>query len=258
MKKLLTLVTLCSAVIFSANTFAAGKTVRLAADFTYPPFNYKDENGNPAGFDVEIADALCQEMDVKCEWVSQSWDGLIPALMSRKADAIMASMRITEDRKRKILFTDKYYQTPARFMAHKDADIDVNKEDFKGKTIGVQIGTIHDRYVTDKYSDVATIKRYVGQDEVFLDFEKGRLDLVFGNTDQLQLAYIDKPQGKDAKLIGEAVTDAAYIGQGTAIGLRKQDKALAQQFNQAIAAIRANGTYDKISQKYFSFDIYGD
>lgn len=259
MKKILTLILMLASLGFiSTPSFAAEKTIRLAADFTYPPFNYKDEQGQPAGFDVEIANALCEEMKVQCEWVSQSWDGLIPALMSRKADAIMASMRITEERKRKILFTDKYYKTPARFMAHKNSNMTIDKESLKGKTIGVQIGTIHDRYVTDKYSDVAEIKRYVGQDEVFLDFEKERLDLVFGNTDQLQLAYLDKPQGGSAELVGEAITDPAYIGEGTAIALRKQDKALAKQFNQAIASIRADGTYDKIAQKYFDFDIYGD
>lgn len=257
MKKIITLIALLTAT-FSTTSFAAQKPLRLVADFTYPPFNYKDEKGQPAGFDIEIGNALCQEMNRECEWVSQSWDGLIPALLSRKADAILASMRATEERKRKILFTNKYYQTTASFMIHQDENIEISKEGFKGKTIGVQIGTIHDRYVTDTYGDVANIKRYTGQDEVFLDFDKGTVDIVFGNTDQLQLAYLDKANGKNGKLAGDPVTDVPYLSQGMAIGLRMQDKQLAQDFNQAIDAIRADGTYDKIADKYFTFDIYGN
>ena len=170
---------------------------------------------------------------------------------------IMASMRITEERKNKILFTDKYYQTPAVFVAAKSAKFDIDKQGLDGKTIGVQQGTIHDRYVTDKFGDVANIKRYTGQDEVYLDLQNGRLDLTFGNSDQLSLAFLDKKEGEGFEFKGKAVTDKAYIGEGTALALRKQDSTLAKQFNAAIEEIRANGTYDKIAAKYFTFDIYG-
>lgn len=255
MKKLLSVLA-CSTILLSAPTLA--KSVRLASDFTYPPFNYMDANGNPAGFDIEIADALCEEAKLECSWVSQSWDSLIPALMARKSDAIMASMRITEDRKKRVLFTNKYYQTPARFVANGEQAITISKEGLKDKVIGVQTGTIHDRYVTDMYGDVAEIKRYAGQDEVYIDMQNGRLDVTFGNSDQLALAFLDKEIGQGFEFVGEAVTDKAYIGEGTALALRKNDKELAEKFNQAIEAIRANGTYDKIASKYFSFDIYGE
>lgn len=237
---------------------AVAKEVRLASDFTYPPFNYKNAEGLPVGFDIEIADALCKQAKLECTWVSQGWDALIPSLMARKSDVIMASMRITEDRKKKVLFTDKYYQTPARFVTSKTADFTIDKTGLAGKTIGVQQGTIHDRYVTDVFGDVANIKRYSGQDEVYLDMQNGRLDATFGNADQLSLAFLDKPEGQSFTFKGVAVTDKAYIGEGTALALRKQDKALANKFNQAIKAIRANGTYDKIAAKYFDFDIYGE
>ncbi len=236
----------------------SAKEVRLASDFTYPPFNYKNAQGEPVGFDIEIADALCEEAKLDCTWVSQGWDALIPSLMARKSDVIMASMRITEDRKKKVLFTDKYYQTPARFVAKQSADFTIDKAGLEGKVIGVQQGTIHDRYVTDMFAGVADIKRYGGQDEVYLDMQNGRLDVTFGNADQLALAFLDKPEGADFEFKGQAVTDKAYIGEGTALALRKQDKALAAKFNQAIKAIRDNGTYDKIAAKYFNFDIYGE
>ncbi|MDO6706863.1 ABC transporter substrate-binding protein [Photobacterium sp. 1_MG-2023] len=237
---------------------AADRPVRLASDFTYPPFNYKDAEGTPKGFDIEIADALCQEAKLKCEWVTQSWDGLIPSLLARKSDAIMASMRITDERKKRVLFTDKYYQTPARFVAREDAGFQIDSAGLDGKRIGVQLGTIHDRYVTDMYGDVAKIQRYTGQDEVYLDLTSGRLDAAFGNSDQLALAFLDKEQGEGFQFVGEAVTDKAYIGEGTALALRKTDQQLADKFNKAIKTIRENGTYDRIASQYFKFDIYGD
>ncbi|WP_319534941.1 ABC transporter substrate-binding protein [uncultured Vibrio sp.] len=255
MKKMLSALA-CTAALLSTPLMA--KEVRLASDFTYPPFNYKDASGTPVGFDIEIADALCAEAKLECTWVSQGWDSLIPSLLARKSDVIMASMRITDDRKKRVLFTDKYYQTPARFVAKADSNIEISEAGLKDKVIGVQSGTIHDLYVTDKFGSVATIKRYSGQDEVYLDMANGRLDATFGNSDQLSLAFLDKDIGKSHVFVGEAVTDKAYIGEGTALALRKKDKELAEKFNQAIKTIRANGTYDKIAAKYFSFDIYGE
>ncbi len=246
----------CIASLFC--TAVSAKEVRLASDFTYPPFNYKNADGQPVGFDIEIADALCKQAQLTCTWVSQSWDALIPSLLAHKSDVIMASMRITEERKGKVLFTNKYYQTPARFVANKSAGFAMDKTGLQGKTIGVQQGTIHDRYVTDMFGDVANIKRYTGQDEVYMDMQNGRLDVTFGNADQLALAFLDKPEGESFEFKGAAVTDKAYIGEGTALALRKQDQALAEKFNQAIQAIRADGTYDKIAAKYFNFDIYGE
>lgn len=245
----------CTAALLG--TTVQAKEIRLASDFTYPPFNYKNSEGVPVGFDIEIADALCEQAKLDCTWVSQSWDSLIPSLLARKSDVIMASMRITEERKRKILFTDKYYQTPAVFVAAKSAEFGIDEKGLEGKTIGVQQGTIHDRYVTDKFGDIVNIKRYTGQDEVYLDLQNGRLDLTFGNSDQLSLAFLDKKEGEGFEFKGKAVTDKAYIGEGTALALRKQDSKLAKQFNTAIEEIRANGTYDKIAAKYFTFDIYG-
>lgn len=249
---------LLSSLLITPLQAAESKVVRLSSDFTYPPFNYKDSSGKPVGFDIEIADALCEQAKLNCEWVAIGWDGLIPALMSHKSDVIMASMRITKDRQKRVLFTDKYYQTPASFVAVKEASFTIDKAGLKGKAIGVQRGTIHDTYVTEVYGDVADIKRYNGQDEVYLDLENSRLDAVFANSDQLVLAFLEKEQGANFALIGELVTDKAYIGEGTALALRKKDTKLAEKFNTAIAEIRKNGTYDKIASKYFSFDIYGE
>jgi len=258
MKSLSIAAIILSSILISPLQAKETKVVRLSSDFTYPPFNYKNSDGKPVGFDIEIADALCAEAKLTCEWVTQSWDGLIPGLLSRKSDVIMASMRITEERKKRILFTDKYYQTPASFVAKKEASFNIDKTGLKGKTIGVQVGTIHDNYVTKVYGDVAEIKRYTGQDEVYIDLANGRLDTAFANSDQLVLAFLEKDRGTGFALKGALVTDKAYVGEGTALALRKQDKALAEKFNKAIATIRKNGTYDKIASSYFTFDIYGE
>jgi len=258
MKSLSIAAIILSSILISPLQAKETKVVRLSSDFTYPPFNYKNSDGKPVGFDIEIADALCAEAKLTCEWVTQSWDGLIPGLLSRKSDVIMASMRITEERKKRILFTDKYYQTPASFVAKKEASFTIDKAGLKGKTIGVQIGTIHDNYVTKVYGDVAEIKRYAGQDEVYIDLANGRLDTAFANSDQLVLAFLEKDHGTGFALKGALVTDKAYVGEGTALALRKKDKALAEKFNKAIAAIRKNGTYEKIASSYFTFDIYGE
>lgn len=257
MKKLIGMGLVVAAMSVSSVQAAQQKPVRLASDFTYPPFNYKDATDTPRGFDIEIADALCAAAELECTWVTMSWNGLIPALLSRKADVIMASMRITAERKKRVLFTDKYYQAPARFVGLADAGLAIDKSSLEGKRIGVQLGTIHDRYVTDKFGDVAKIQRYTGQDEVYLDLQNGRLDTVFGNADQLSLAFLEKERGEGFAFVGDAVTDPAYIGEGTALALRKQDSELAEKFNRAIQTIRDNGTYDKIAAKYFTFDIYG-
>ena len=258
MKSLSIAAIILSSILISPLQAKETKVVRLSSDFTYPPFNYKNSDGKPVGFDIEIADALCAEAKLTCEWVTQSWDGLIPGLLARKSDVIMASMRITEERKKRILFTDKYYQTPASFVAKKEASFTIDKAGLKGKTIGVQIGTIHDNYVTKVYGDVAEIKRYTGQDEVYIDLANGRLDTAFANSDQLVLAFLEKDRGTGFALKGALVTDKAYVGEGTALALRKKDKALAEKFNKAIATIRKNGTYDKIASSYFTFDIYGE
>ena len=258
MKSLSIAALILSSILISPLQAKETKVVRLSSDFTYPPFNYKNSDGKPVGFDIEIADALCAEAKLTCEWVTQSWDGLIPGLLSRKSDVIMASMRITEERKKRILFTDKYYQTPASFVAKKEASFTIDKAGLKGKTIGVQIGTIHDNYVTKVYGDVAEIKRYAGQDEVYIDLANGRLDTAFANSDQLVLAFLEKDHGTGFALKGALVTDKAYVGEGTALALRKKDKALAEKFNKAIATIRKNGTYEKIASSYFTFDIYGE
>ncbi|HEV2678259.1 MAG TPA: ABC transporter substrate-binding protein [Aliidongia sp.] len=230
----------------------APQKIRIATEGAYPPFNFKAPDGTLQGFDVDIAHAVCDEAHLDCTVVAQDWDGIIPGLLAKKYDAIVASMAITEERKKKVAFTDKYYQMPARFVAKKGANFTISKEGLKGKALGAQRATIHANYLQETYADVADVKLYDTQENVTLDLTSGRLDLVLASSGVILGAFLNKPEGADYELTGPELK----LGAGTAIAVRQGDDALRETFNKAIAAIRANGSYDKINAKYFPFSIY--
>lgn len=232
--------------------------IRMGTEGAYPPFNYIDKDGNLQGFDVDIAKALCVAAGVECEFVMQDWDGMIPGLLAKKFDTIIASMSITEERLRKVNFTKKYYLTPAKFIARKGSGFTITPEGLKGKTVGVQRGTIHDNFVRDKFGKTVDINSYATQDEANMDLVSGRLDLVIADTVVLSDGFLNTEQGKDFEFIGPGFTDKQWFGEGIGIAVRKQDNELRELLNKAIETIRANGEYQKINKKYFDFDVYGD
>lgn len=231
--------------------------VRIGVEGAYPPFSFVKPDGELAGFDIEIAKALGEAMGVEVTLVAQDWDGIIPALLAKKYDAIIASMSITEERKQKVAFTNKYYQTPAKFVCRKGAIESFSREAIKGKSVGVQRATIHDKYLTDNYGNDVDIKRYGTQDEAYLDIVAGRIDMLLADSVALSDGFLKKPEGKDYMFIGPDLSDPKWFGEGAGIAIRKEDKDLAEKFNKAIDVIRANGTYKTIQDKYFDFDVYG-
>ncbi len=233
------------------------KNIRIGVEGAYPPFSWVEPDGTLKGFDIDIAKALCKQIGAKCTLVQQDWDGIIPALLARKYDAIIASMSITEARKKKVAFTNKYYNTPAKFVRRKGSGIEITKASMKGKTVGVQRATTHDSFITAKFGDTVKIKRYATQDEAYLDAVAGRVDLLLADSVAMNDGFLKTPQGKDFEFVGPDYTDPKYFGEGAGIAVRKQDKDLKALFNKAIDAIRANGTYKRINDKYFNFDIYG-
>jgi arginine/ornithine transport system substrate-binding protein len=241
----------------SASAAEAKKKLRIGTEGAYPPFNLVDKNGQVQGFDIDIAKALCKEMGMDCEFKVQDWDGLIPGLLAKKFDAIVASMSITDERKQKVDFTNKYYQTPARFVAKKGAGITVSKEGLKGKTVGVQRATIHENFVRDMFGDAVTIKAYATQDEADMDLVAGRLDLVIADATVLLGGFLSTDAGKGFEFVGPSYVDKKWFGEGVGIAVRKGDNELRQKLNKAIDTIRANGVYQKINAKYFDFDVYG-
>jgi len=246
-------------ILVAATSLVAAKEwkkIRIAVEGAYPPFSEVGPDGKLKGFDVDIANALCKAMNAECTLVKQDWDGIIPALLAKKYDAIVASMSITEDRKKKVDFTNKYYFTPAKFARKKGSGIEITKAGLKGKSVGVQRETIHDKFVTAEFPG-ASIKRYGKQDEAYLDAVAGRVDLLIADSVALSDGFLKTDKGKDWEFVGPDYTEPKYFGDGVGIAIRKGDKDLTAQFNAAIAKIRADGTYKKINDAYFNFDIYG-
>jgi polar amino acid transport system substrate-binding protein len=235
---------------------AEEKTLKIGTEGAYPPFNNLTSDGKLEGFDIDIAKALCDEMKVKCEFVTQDWDGIIPALQAGKFDAIVASMSITPERKKQVDFTNKYYNTPPAIAAPKDTDIKgVTKEDLAGKTIGVQGSTTHFNYSEQTYTD-STVKPYPTAQEYQLDLANGRLDAVNDDVVVIQ-QWLDSPEGACCKLVGTIKPVEEIHGPGAGIAVRKGDDELREKLNAAITAIRENGKYKEINDKYFKFDVYG-
>lgn len=255
MKRTLLALALAGAALMSGQAFA--ETLKIGTEGAYPPFNFQDSTGKLGGFDVEIGLALCEKMKVECEVVGQDWDGIIPGLIAKKYDMIIASMFITEERKKQVAFSDPYYLAAMTHAAAKGAGItDFTNDGMKGKTIGAQSGTTQADYVAAVYPD-ADIKLYPTQDEVNLDMANGRLDLQVGDMIPLLDWVTKNDDGKACcELIGKPITDPKFVGEGVGIAVRQDDNDLREKLNAALKAIREDGTYQKINDKYFSIDIY--
>jgi polar amino acid transport system substrate-binding protein len=249
--------TMCAAAIVAlASTHAATAEVKIGiAAEAYPPFAEKAADGTWQGWEVEIIGAVCAAMEEDCTIVPIAWDGIIPALLAKKMDVIMASMSITEERMKTIAFSDKYYNTPAVIVAAKGSSISGDPASVSGKIVGVQVSTTHANYVEKHLAGIAETKTYNTFDEHNQDLVAGRVDAVVGDSLAMQ-PFLQSDSGKDYEIKGE-LNDVAIFGPGVGGGLRKDDTDLAAKLNAAIKKIRQDGTYDEISKKYFDFDIYG-
>ena len=247
---------IAAALALSVGAAQAGENLRIGVEGAYPPFSWKEADGTLKGFDIEIALALCEKMGRECELVEQDWDGIIPALLAQKYDAVVASMSITEERKKRVDFSSKYYNTPAKFVAAKDADFDDTPGGLEGKVVGLQRGTIHQCYMEKMFPGVE-LKLYGTQEEVFLDLGAGRIDAQISDSIQALEGFLSTDAGKDYAFLGGDQFDLECHGEGAGIAVRKGDDELRSAFNQAIKDIRADGTYAKINAKYFDFDIFG-
>lgn len=260
LKKGMIAAALLSMVLAVGIPFAkAAETIKVGfSPEPYPPFYSQDAAGNWGGFEVELLNAICDQMKAKCVLTPIAWDGIIPALMEKKIDIIFNSMSITDERKKMIDFSDKYYQTPAVFIGAKGSEIKIdfsNPQSLKDKIVGVQTATTHANYVQKVFGSAAQIKLYDTQDNANADLIAGRVDLVLADSIALD-AFLKSDQGKDIEVKATAPNDPLF-GYGVGAGLRKSDTDLKDRINAAIKAVRGNGTYDAIAKKYFSFDIYG-
>ena len=256
MKKLIALALMAMMIMGTSVSANEWDKIRIGVEGAYPPFSSVEKDGTLVGFDIDIAMALCEEIGAECVLVPQDWDGIIPALLARKYDAIIASMSITEERKKKVAFSDKYYNSPAKFARKKGSGFTVSKEGLKGKTVGVQRATTHDSFITGEYGDSVKIKRYGTQDEAYLDAIAGRVDLLLADAIAMDDGFLKTDKGKGWEFVGPGYSDPKYFGVGAGIAVRKSDGELAKLFSLAIKVIRSNGVYHMINGKYFNNDIY--
>jgi polar amino acid transport system substrate-binding protein len=241
----------------ASQSLGQDKVVKIGTEGAYPPFNNLTSDGKLEGFDIDIAVALCEEMQVKCEFVTNDWDGIIPALIAGKFDAIIASMSITEERKEKVDFSEKYYNTPPAIAVPKDSDItEATDEGLAGKILGAQSSTTHSNYAEEKLPSVE-LRLYPTPDEYKLDIASGRVDAVIDDVVVLS-DWLKTDDGACCKILDTLTPDPVINGPGAGIAIRKGEDELRESFTAAIAAIRENGKYKEINDKYFEFDVYGE
>ena len=257
MKKLIPALAISSVAFTTTFAFAQGKDLKVAIDPTYEPFTFKTADGKPTGFDVDIANALCEQIKRKCVFVEQVWDSMIPGLQAKKYDVIISSMSITEDRKKAVDFTNKYYNTPSKIVVKNDIKFS-GVASLKGKKIGVLKGSTQEKYAMGELKTAGVVVTpYEAQDQVYLDIKSGRLDGTVADVLEVTGGFLSKPEGKDYGVVGPELFIPKYFGEGAGIALRKGEAALKTELNGAIKAIRDNGTYKKINDKYFKMDVYG-
>ncbi|MDR5835950.1 ABC transporter substrate-binding protein [Caballeronia sp. LZ034LL] len=252
---------LISALLFCATAFATsasnaqdGSTLRYGIDPSHPPFSSRNASGKLVGFDIDLGTEICKRIHAKCEWVQNDFDGMIPALQAKKFDAILASMSITDKRKQVIDFTSRLYKTPNKLIVRKDANLEPTAESLKGKSIGVQQGTVPETYAKEHWAPAgARVVSYPHFDQVFADLAAGRLDSCFTDAAVGEYGFLRTPQGADFKFTGDNV----YASNGAGIGIRKTDVDLKEKINKALSDMLADGTYKQIAAKYFQFDPYG-
>ncbi|MBL4808344.1 MAG: transporter substrate-binding domain-containing protein [Rhodobacteraceae bacterium] len=248
MKKFVIAATVAATLVSAANA----ADINICVEGAYPPFSSTEPSGEVVGFDIDIANALCAEMGQSCELVKTDWDGIIPALLEGKCDAIIASMSITPDRMQIIDFSTKYYNSPAGFIGAEG----MMESGLDGQRVGVQRGTIHHSFMEGVFPNVELVL-YGSQDEIYLDLVAGRVDAIMADSIAMQEGFLDTDSGAGYAFFGESYSVPEYHGDGAGVGVRQGEEELRDAFSAAITAIRESGEYSMINAEYFDFDIFG-
>ena len=231
---------------FGAATLASAATaadINICVEGAYPPFSSTEASGAVVGFDIDIGNALCDEMGKSCEMVKTDWDGIIPALLEGKCDAIIASMSITEERMQVIDFSSKYYNTPARFIGAEGS----MEGDLNGKRVGVQRGTIHQDFMEGEFPGVELVL-YGSQDEIYLDLVAGRVDAIMADSIAMDEGFLSTDAGEGYAFFGGSYAVAKYHGDGAGVGrgfcgcglaVRRFLRSLDHDFKNPLATILA-------------------
>ncbi len=228
--------------------------ITVATEAAFPPFNYLDRKGMPAGFEMELAQEACQRMKAECEFAAFKWDELIPGLLDKKFDMIMSSMEVTSERRKRMNLSRRYYLSPGAFIARKGAPFDGPPSLLRNKRIGIQKDSTHADWADKSFRRSAQLKRYNTLAEALRALAGDEVDAVFGDKVQLWL-WSQKPEGKCCELVGQDIKDNQTLGIGVAAGMRREDAKLRDAFNKALGEMVSDGTYKKINDKYFPFPL---
>lgn len=232
-------------------------SIKIGSDTSYAPFDYIDANGEITGFNIELTKALCERVNIKCNFATTDFNALVPSLLSRKIDMISSSFTITEKRQKQIAFSNPTFAVNSRLIAKASDNLLPTVDSLKGKRVGVEQGTTQEYFANEVWRpNGVTIVPYQNQLQVFSDLVAGRLDATLQDEVTGSESFLKQPQGKDFAFAGGALSDEKYFGVGTGLGFRKADNELREAFNKALVEILADGTYKKINDKYFEFNIY--
>ncbi|MEQ5842211.1 ABC transporter substrate-binding protein [Paraburkholderia acidicola] len=259
MKKLLAALTVALLATVSIGAHAKDwTTIRFGVDASYPPFESKGSDGKLVGFDIDLGNEICKRLAAKCVWVENDFDGMIPALKAKKFDGVLSSMSITPQRAEQIGFSAKLFNTPTRLVAKKGSGILPTADSLKGKSVGVEQGTIQETFAKAYWEPKGTkVVPYQNQDQVYADLLSGRLDATLQDAVQADIGFLKTPRGAGFEFVGKDLDDPKTLGTGAGVGLRKEDTDLKAKMDKAIADMIKDGTYKKLEQKYFTFDVYG-
>ncbi len=275
MKKILLI--LFSLSLLSLTTISNAKSIRIGTEGAYPPWNNLNSAGELEGAEIDFGNEACARMGVDCEWVTQDWDGIIPALLQGKYDIIIAGMSITEERKEKVNFTNGYMTDGARFAVLKDsglADLNIagmakvnlnnagGKEQaaigqliaaMNGSTVCVQSSTIHQNFLEKHMSGAVKVKLYQAVDDHNLDLAAGRCDAILADVGSI-IDFMESDGGVDVAFTGPTFSGGVF-GDGVGGAVRKEDTDIVEMWNAAIAEMSADGTTAEITKKWFGRDI---
>ena len=259
MKKLLAALTVALLATVSIGAHAKDwTTIRFGVDASYPPFESKGSDGKLVGFDIDLGNEICKRLNAKCVWVENDFDGMIPALKAKKFDGVLSSMSMTPQRAEQIAFSSKLFNTPTRLVTKKGSGLQPTPESLAGKSVGVEQGTIQETYAKTYWEPKgAKVVSYQNQDQVYTDLLSGRLDASLQDAVEADIGFLKTPRGAGYEFAGKDIVDEKILGNGAGIGLRKEDADLKTKIDKAIADIIKDGTYKKLENKYFTFDVYG-
>lgn len=234
----------------------APQRLRIGFAVGYAPFSEIGTDGQLKGFEIDVANALSRHMAQQFTPVILDFDGLIPALQSRKIDAIMASMSITPERQQLIAFSSPYYFSPARLVMRSGAGLTASPDGMRGRRIGVERGTIHERFLAEQFKG-SQVMRYATQDQVFLDLKSGRLDATLVDAVIAQFGFLNHSDGRAFSFAGpDFGRDERYYGKGIGVGLRKTEAlTLGRRIDEALAALRSSGALKALNDRHFNFDL---